>query len=172
MVDNGNITQYSCAISPQFMKQMGLKYAQINRGSIPTAGKGSGMRKLGISEKFKIKLKGIKKTYEVDAIVCDLQDNINIGTKFLQMMATTNMNEGAPGAAPTLTFYKDGVTLTAEDNQIPLIQTVYENEEEPEGTKDQCNMEPEEPTNPGGDLNMEPEPNKRESRPTTRTQGT
>ena len=171
MVDNGNITQYSCAISPQFMKQMGLKYAQINRGSIPTAGKGSGMRKLGISEKFKIKLKGIKKTYEVDAIVCDLQDNINIGTKFLQMMATTNMNEGAPGAAPTLTFYKDGVTLTAEDNQIPLIQTVYdENEEEPEGTKDQCNMEPEEPTNPGGDFNMEPEPNKheRESRPTTR----
>ena len=118
------------------------------------------MRVLGVSEKFKIKLKGIKKTYEVQAMVCELQDCINIGTKFLQMMATTSMNEGIPGTVPTLTFYKDGVTLTAEHSKIPLIQTVYE--DEPEGIEGQCNMEPEVPIDPKGDFSMEPEPNKQE----------
>ena len=124
------------------------------------------MRKLGVSEKFKIKLKGIKKTFEVQALVCELNDSINIGTKFLQMMATTSMNKGIPGTVPTLTFYKDGVTLTAEHSKMPWIQMVYE--DEPEGIEGQCNMEPEVPTDSGGDFSMEPELDKqeRESRST------
>ena len=127
MVDNGNLTRTGVAVSEKFMQTLQLGYNSVGKGIVPTARKGQGMTNLGISEEFTLRLNGLMKAYNVKALVCrELNDDINVGTSFLQKISEKRMGDG-PWNAPMLTFYQDGVTLTTTEKQeIPLVQTMKE----------------------------------------------
>ena len=55
----------------------------------------------------------------------------------------TDMEGGGPGTVPSITFYRDGVTLTAENSNVLLIQTVID--DKPEGIEEYSGKELEEP---------------------------
>ena len=88
MIDNGNISKNGIVMSEKFMQKLQLKYVKLQRGIIPTAGEHQGMTRLGVTEAFTLKLKGISNVYNVRALVCqELSDEINIGTQFLQSIS-------------------------------------------------------------------------------------
>ena len=100
------------------------------------------MTNVGVSEDFSLKIDGLKNIYSVKALVCwELSDPINVGTGFQQKMSTQIMPDAMEGKKqensnnPTLTFYKNGVTLTRGDKSMPLIQTLREEQEKQEGAQ-------------------------------------
>ena len=143
MVDNGNLVKTGVAVSEEFMRKMALGYSTLGRGTVPTAGKGQGMTNLGISQSFSLKIQGMKKTYEIKALVCkELSDDINIGTGFLQQISKESMTNPG-GKAPCLHFYQDGVTLTAGGCKIPLVQTLGDTKGSPDEAPTELSKEPE-----------------------------
>ena len=114
MEDNGNLTHTGVAMSEKFMQTLQLGYSSVGKGTVPTARKGQGMTNLGISEEFTLRLHGLKKAYNMKAIVCRELSDINVGTSFLQKISEKKMGDG-PGNTPTLTFYQDGVTITTTE---------------------------------------------------------
>ena len=159
MVDNGNTTSLGVVVNEEFMRQMNLGYATLGQGTVPTAARSQGMTNLGVSENFSLRINGLKKVYSVKALVCrELSDPINIGTGFLQHMSNEKMSEARKrqekSQNPTLTFYKDGVTLTRGDKSIPLVQTLREEQEKQEGGS---SKEPEDTHKDVEDISKEPE---------------
>ena len=56
-------------ISEEFFRQMGLTYHSMRRGKVGTAVEGSRMERLGITNPFSMKLKGINKRFLMQALV-------------------------------------------------------------------------------------------------------
>ena len=142
MIDNGNLVSQGVAVSSKFMEKMGLGYSSLGRGRVPTAGSGA-MTNMGISEPFSLKLDGISKTFTVKALVCkELSDEVNIGTGFFQKISVPFSETS--GKVPCLRFYRDGTTLSVNDESIPLIKSIHMAQGKPGMTPEEgSSMEPE-----------------------------
>ena len=106
LVDSGNLIKTGVAISEKFHKQLGVGYSQQNTGKVGTAGKGSTMLKLGKSNDFRLRIKGISKVFIIHGatVVKTLLDSINLGTGFLQTVAQST------GLIPEIKFHRNGTT--------------------------------------------------------------
>ena len=69
LVDQGKLTNQGAVISEEFFRWIGLTYQSMRWGKVGTVAEGSRMERLGITNPFSIKLKGIYKRFLMQALV-------------------------------------------------------------------------------------------------------
>ena len=122
LIDSGNLISTGVAINEKFHKQLGVGYYRQNIGKVGTAGKGTCMTKLGRSNKFCLKIQGIKQTFTVckATVIRNLIDEINLGTGFLQTV------EKSTGHKPLIQFHGHGTTFICGKDSIELLEKIYQ----------------------------------------------
>ena len=100
-VDSGNNVRNSVAIREEFRKKIGAKFCSLKENTIKTAGE-ENLTQLGECW-VSIKIKGFPKVISKANVLKELKDNINVGTAFMQRLASKSKT--------SLEFTKDGTIL-------------------------------------------------------------
>ena len=128
MVDQGNLLENGVAMSEECFNKLKLKYSKLQKSRVGTAAQSSPMTKLGISQTFSLRLKGITKVFRTKAtIIRELSDHLNLGGGFLQRIKAV------------LAFQPNGTELQVDNRAVELIKKIpkpeYKRENDQGGDK-------------------------------------
>ena len=88
LVDTGNNVIEETAINHSFHEKLGVGFKNKTQQLIGTAGAGSRIKKIGLSNPIKLKFKDSNRTFEINPTVIEnLSDTLNIGDRFLSTLS-------------------------------------------------------------------------------------